>query len=103
MNGYDKEAYQKHKDESDLELVVLREQERNIIGSSDYRIAIALLHQREVRRHFRTLVVAWAGVAVAVVGILVAVVGIYSHLWMYQHPVVSTSANSSPASQLGVK
>jgi hypothetical protein len=81
----------------------LREQTRNLSGSSDYRIALALLHHREVRRHCKTLVVAWTGVVVAAVGILVATAGIYSHFWMYQHPVSPASAISSPASQLGVK
>ena len=87
MNDYDKKAYQEHKDKSDLELVVLREQTRNLSDSSDYRIALALLHQREVRRHCKTLVVAWTGVIVAAVGILVAIAGIYAHWRMYQHPI----------------
>jgi hypothetical protein len=105
MPTYIDKATQDHKDKSEFDLVVLREQTKNLSDSADYQVALALLHKHKVAREVkkmaqteRSLKIAKVGVAVAAIGILVAIVGVAAHIWSHLTPAASSpSAAIAPA------
>jgi hypothetical protein len=103
-------ATQDHKDKSEFDLVVLREQTKNLSDSSDHQVALALLHKHQVDREMkkmaqteRSLKIAKIGVTVAAIGIFIAVVGVAAHIWSHLTPAASSpSAVVAPAMQTTV-
>jgi hypothetical protein len=98
--GIIEQLRQNHKDDSDFDLFVLKEQMPPI--TPEHKVALALLHEKAVNRemkkfeqaeriHRNTQRVAWTAVVVAVVGILVAASGVTAHIWTYLHPVTISS------------
>jgi len=101
MPTYINKATQDHKDKPEFDLVVLREQTKNLSDSPDYQVALALLHKHKVDREMkkmaqteRSLKIAKIGVTVAAIGIFIAVVGVAAHIWSHLTPAVSSSSTA---------
>lgn len=95
-------ATQEHRNKSEFDLVILREQTKTRADDPEHQAALALLHQHQVDRETkkmaqteRSLKIATIGVAVAVIGILVAAIGVAANIWSHLTP----AATIAPAAQ----
>ena len=69
MPTYIDKATQDHKDKSEFDLVVLREQTKNLSDSADYQVALALLHKHKVDREVRKMAQTERSLKIAKIGV----------------------------------